>query len=482
MRAVWAAGAAAWLVVVGAVVWLELADRRAGPRPVVIAELIRDDRVGPQIALLTWPGFAVGAVGVAVVCWFATHGHARAVRGRTTLTAAVTSGALYATYVWWLGQENPLKPWLVAEEALRWGLMFIGPSAGVLTSAAVWTAMGRGAGRVSFPRRLVLTAAAGAGALSLSGVYLLRQAQVERAPDVFGIALTTGAPVVALLTGVLVHFAAARALRPVEAIRRELEDITSHSLDRRVPVPATDDVIGRLARTTNDTLDRLEQASARQQQFVADAAHELRSPLAALRAQLESALRHPDGVSWPTVVEDAAADVVRLQELADDLLLLAGMDGTRHRARAVEDVDLAALAEDLVREHQHLPEARRLRLSYGAEGPARVVGDARQLERLLRNLLGNACRHAGSTVTVAVRTDATSAVLEVLDDGPGIPPADRHRVFERFTRLDESRTRAAGGAGLGLPIAREIAVRHGGTLGVGESARGARLVARLPKG
>lgn len=479
----WATGAAAWLVVAVAVAWLAYADHRFGPMPPEGPERFRTDRVGPQVELLARPGFLIGAVGVAAVCGIATRGHARAVRVRATLAAGATSGLLYGAYVSWLVQENPVRPWLVAEEALRWGLMLIGPSAGVLTAAAVWAALGRGGGRVSFAGRLVLTAAGAAAALSLTGVCLLRQARVEgprqNMDEVLWIGLTTGVPLVALCTGILVHRAAARALRPVEAIRQELEDIAGHSLDRRVPVPPTEDVIGRLARTTNGTLDRLEQASVRQRQFVADAAHELRSPLAALRTQLESALRHPEGVDWATVVEGAATDVVRLQALADDLLLLASMDGTRPGDRAAEDVDLTALAEDLVREHQHLPRAASLALTCRADGPTHVVGDARQLERLLRNLLGNACRHADATVTVTVGTDGGAAVLEVLDDGPGIPAADRDRVFDRFTRLDESRARAAGGAGLGLPIAREIATRHGGTLTVAPSERGARLVARL---
>ncbi|MGW6391314.1 sensor histidine kinase [Streptomyces sp. NPDC055103] len=293
-------------------------------------------------------------------------------------------------------------------------------------------------------------------------------------------ALTTGAPLVALLTGALVHVTATRSLRPVEAIRRELADITGQSLDRRVSVPPTGDVIARLAETTNDTLDRLEQASARQQEFAADAAHELRSPLAALRAQLETALRHPDSVTdWPEVVAGAAADVVRLQALADDLLLLAS-----HRVTAAvgEPVDLAALAEDLVREHQHLPGAVGLHLTCEAPSPAVVHGDALGLERLLRNLLANACRHAKTRVEVEVVRDGSSVTLTVEDDGPGIPPADRSRVFERFTRLDASRTRTSGGAGLGLPIARDIATHHGGTLTIEDSVRGARLVARLPTG
>ncbi|MEU8527443.1 MULTISPECIES: sensor histidine kinase [Streptomyces] len=477
---VWASGLAAAFVVVVAVCWLAYADGRAGPRSPVIAVLIRDDRVGPQVELIAGGGAVAGALCVAAACWWAGRAHPRAVRLRTAVVAGAVSGILFTTYCAWLRTENEVKPWLVAEEALRWGLACIAPSAGLLTAAAVWAALGRGGG-LSFRSRLALAAAGATGALSLGGLVLLRRAQLAQDANlIFWIAMTTGVPLITLLTGVLVHVSVARALRPVEAIRRELADITGQSLDRRVPVPPTEDAIARLARTTNDTLDRLEQASARQQQFVADAAHELRSPLAALRAQLESALRHPDSVAWPAVVADAAADVVRLQALADDLLLLASLDGTRHRSRAAEPVDLAALAEDLVREYQHLPESARLRIACAAVTPAVVDGSATQLERLLRNLLGNACRHAAAVVDVTVRVADGAVVLEVHDDGPGIPPEDRARVFGRFTRLDESRTRTAGGAGLGLPIARDIATRHGGTLVIAATERGARLLASFP--
>ncbi|WP_328944149.1 HAMP domain-containing histidine kinase [Streptomyces sp. NBC_00250] len=483
-RPVWASGLVATLVVAAAVCALEYADRRAGPRSPVIAVLIRDDRVGPQVELLTDIGPWVGMLCVAAACWLAGAGRRTAVRLRTTGAAAVTSGALFATYCAWLARENPVKPWLVAEEAFRWGLMFIGPSAGLLTAAVVWTTLGSGAGRLPYRSRTVLAAATTTGGLFAVAIEVLRRAQPEfQEPgnDVYWIMLTTGAPLVALLTGVLVHVTATHSLRPVEAIRAELADITGQSLDRRVPVPPTDDVIARLAITTNDTLDRLEQASARQQQFVADAAHELRSPLAALRAQLETSLRHPDWVAdWPTAMAEAADDVVRLQTLADDLLLLAS-----HRATAPprETVDLAALAEDLVREHQHLPDATGLVVTCEAPAPALVDGNATRLERLLRNLLANACRHAESEVTVTVTVTAPATVtLTVADDGPGIPPADRSRVFDRFTRLDASRTRTSGGAGLGLPIARDIAADHAGTLTIEDAARGALLVARFPEG
>ncbi|MEU3746825.1 MULTISPECIES: sensor histidine kinase [Streptomyces] len=479
-----ASGLAAWCVVAAAVVWLEAEDQAVGPLPWVIPEVLSTDRVGPQIAFLAWPGFALGAAGVAATGWLAGSGHARAARLRATAVALLTSGALLATCTQWLVRENPLKPWLVAEEAYRWGLMFIGPSTGLLTAAAVAMALGGGAGRLPYRSRTVLVAAATTGGLFAATIEVLRRAQPEHQEpwsNTYWVALITGVPLVAVLTGILVHVTATRSLRPVEAIRRELADITGQSLDRRVPVPPTEDVIARLAVTTNDTLDRLEQASARQHQFVADAAHELRSPLAGLRAQLETALRHPDSVTdWPEVVAGAAADVVRLQALTDDLLLLASHRAT---APAGEPVDLAALAEDLVREHEHLPDATGLLLTCGAPAaPALVHGNPTRLERLLRNLLANACRHAETRVEVTVVDDGSRAVLTVTDDGPGIPPADRARVFDRFTRLDASRTRTSGGAGLGLPIARDIATHHGGTLTIEDSAHGARLVACFPKG
>ncbi|MEU0400424.1 HAMP domain-containing sensor histidine kinase [Streptomyces sp. NPDC006197] len=475
-----AAGLAAWSVVAVAVIRLQAADLAKGALPWVIPEVIATDRVGPEIAALAWPGFLVGALFVATVAWFAGRGHVRTARLRTAVIAGLTSGALFLTYTQWLFHENPHKPWLVAKEAYRWGLMSIGPSSGVLTAAVVWAAVGGGAVRLSYRSRTVLAAAATTGGLFAVAIEVQRQAYAEPYGPVYWIMLTTGAPLVALVTGVLVHVTSVRALRPVEAIRRELADITGQSLDRRVPVPPTGDVITRLAVTTNDTLDRLEQASARQQQFVADAAHELRSPLAALRTQLETALHHPDSVTdWPEAVAEAAADVVRLQRLADDLLLLAS-----HRSLTPvrEPVDLAALAEDLVREHQHLPDAAHLGLRCEAPAPAVVHGDATRLERLLRNLLVNACRHAKTEVGVTVTSDGTTVTLTVTDDGPGIPLTDRARVFDRFTRLDASRTRTSGGAGLGLPIARDIATHHGGTLTIEDSARGARLVARFPVG
>ncbi|WP_405822239.1 ATP-binding protein [Streptomyces sp. NBC_01390] len=258
-----------------------------------------------------------------------------------------------------------------------------------------------------------------------------------------------------------------RALRPVEGIRAEMAAITaSQDLARRVPVPDTHDEVARLARTTNETLAALETSVERQRRFVADASHELRSPIASLRTQLEVGSAHPELLD----VEGAVEDTVRLQRLAADLLLLARLDAGERPADARFD-----LAE-LVREQAE----GRAGLTVGVER-VEVAGSRGQLGRLVANLLDNAQRHARSAVTVSVRREGARAVVEVADDGDGVPEADRERVFERFVRLDAARSRDDGGAGLGLAIARDVAVRHGGTLTVGEAATGGALFElRLP--
>ncbi|MFD5265785.1 ATP-binding protein [Streptomyces sp. NPDC058335] len=258
-----------------------------------------------------------------------------------------------------------------------------------------------------------------------------------------------------------------RALRPVEGIRREMAAITaSADLARRVPEPDTHDEVARLARTTNETLAALEAAVERQRRFVADASHELRSPIASLRTQLEVGAAHPELLDVPGAVEDT----VRLQHLAADLLLLARLDAGERPADT--RVDLAALTRDEA--------AGRVRVTVDAE-PAEVSGSRGQLRRVLANLLDNAQRHARETVTVTVRREGGLAVVAVADDGDGVPEADRERVFERFVRLDAARSRDDGGAGLGLAIARDVALRHGGTLTVRATPEGGALFElRLP--
>ncbi|MEU4980909.1 HAMP domain-containing sensor histidine kinase [Streptomyces sp. NPDC021969] len=260
-----------------------------------------------------------------------------------------------------------------------------------------------------------------------------------------------------------------RALRPVEGIRREMAAITaSEDLARRVPVPGTHDEVARLATTTNETLAALESSVERQRGFVADASHELRSPIASLRTQLEVAAAHPELLD----LEGAVADTVRLQRLAADLLLLARLDAGERPADA--RVDLAALAREAA-------EGRTGVRVRGDEGAVSVAGSRGQLGRVLANLLDNAERHARSVVEVSVRWDGDTAVVAVADDGEGVPAADRERIFERFVRLDDARSRDDGGAGLGLAIARDVAMRHGGTLTVHDApAGGALFELRLP--
>lgn len=262
-----------------------------------------------------------------------------------------------------------------------------------------------------------------------------------------------------------------RALRPVAAITAEMSAITaSEDLARRVPEPDTHDEIARLARTTNETLTALETSVERQRRFVADASHELRSPIASLRTQLEVGAAHPELLD----VDGAVEDTVRLQELAADLLLLARLDAGEKPGGA--RVDLAAFVRE------ELSQRTRDRVDVHTDlKSVEVAGSRGQLARVLGNLLNNAQRHARSRVTVTTRTDGMWAVLEVSDDGSGVPPGERERIFERFVRLDDARTRDEGGAGLGLAIARDVAARHGGTLVVGEApSGGARFELRLP--
>ncbi|MFB4305225.1 sensor histidine kinase [Actinomadura sp. GTD37] len=264
-----------------------------------------------------------------------------------------------------------------------------------------------------------------------------------------------------------------RTLGPVEAIRAQLAEISATDLSRRVPQPSGEDEIAQLARTANATLDRLEGAVGRQRQFASDASHELRTPIAGLRANLEDAAMHPDDTDLREVVRSALRDTDRLESIVTDLLLLAriGTGGTSMQ----EPIDLAALAGAEVRR-------RAFTLRVVTELPAGVTvrGVRMQLVRLLGNLLDNAERYAGSSIEIEVAREDGQALLAVTDDGAGVAPADRERVFERFTRLDTARSRGAGGTGLGLAIAREIARAHGGTLRIEDHPAGARFALRLP--
>ena len=299
----------------------------------------------------------------------------------------------------------------------------------------------------------------------------------DRANSVLIRLLAIGYPVLLLLVAGTSYWLTGRALAPVEAMRRRVAGITVSDLTARVPVPPSRDQVAQLAVTMNETLDRLAAASDGQRRFVADASHELRSPLATIRAVHEVAAVHPEVADWSTVHADVLAEVQRLERLVDDLLFLARSDESGLRPERVE-VDLDDLVDD---------EARRLRRTTSLRvvpevQPVRVHGDRHQLARALRNLCDNAARHAAGCVELRVGECEGEAVVDVMDDGPGIPDDQRERVFDRFVRLDASRGRAAGGAGLGLAIAREIARVHGGGLAVVPSGGGAHLRLRLPRG
>ncbi|WP_169809358.1 sensor histidine kinase [Actinomadura chibensis] len=288
------------------------------------------------------------------------------------------------------------------------------------------------------------------------------------------VGLLTGLVVIATVAlAWIVSLSVRRALRPVRVMSGELAEITGRGAGRRVTVPGPKDEVSELAESVNVTLGRLEAVLTRQRGFVADVSHELRSPLTGLRAQLEVALEHPEDEDWPAVARAALADADRLQGIVSDLLILAKLGAGVHVAR--ERVDLG----ELVRAETGR-RARRVPIEVRAPDGVMVSATPHHLVRLLTNLLDNAERHAASRVWVTVAVDGGDAVLEILDDGVGIAPEDRERVFWRFQRLAEGRGRDPGGTGLGLTISRDIARAHGGTLVAADSDKGARFVLRLP--
>jgi signal transduction histidine kinase len=208
-----------------------------------------------------------------------------------------------------------------------------------------------------------------------------------------------------------------------------------------------------------------------QRRFASDASHDLRSPITAMRAELEEALLASDEADWHETGGKLLTSLDRLQNIVTDLLTLAKLDaGAPAR---FEKLDLA----EVVAGETGRPRSKKIVTTL--QTGVIVTGDRLRLARLLTNLLDNAERHAENTVAVTLRRDG-AAVLEVRDDGAGIAPEQREVVFRRFARLDASRTRDAGGTGLGLPIAREIARNHGGTLTIEDSDTGARFVLRIP--
>jgi signal transduction histidine kinase len=285
--------------------------------------------------------------------------------------------------------------------------------------------------------------------------------------EIIGV-LAVAIPALLLVVGVLTWILVGRVLSPVEAIRREVDAISTSELHRRVPDPPGRDEISRLAGTMNAMLARLEQGQLRERRLVSDASHELRSPISAIRQHAEVARSHPEVSSLADLSAIVLAEGARLQRIVDDLLLLSALDEGSLRLRS-EPVDL----DDVVfEEAKRLRSTTPLRVDTDRVSGGRVVGDRAKLGRLIGNLTDNAARHARAAVALSVRETGGRVVLVVEDDGAGVPHAERDRIFERFVRLDDARDRDSGGSGLGLAIVHDVAVAHGATVSVSDGVLG----------
>lgn len=299
---------------------------------------------------------------------------------------------------------------------------------------------------------------------------------VTESVNILKTSLALSIPIVLALLAAVVWWLTGRVLRPVEAIRCEVASITGAELHRRVPVHPRDDEISRLARTMNAMLERVQQATDRQRQFVADASHELRSPLTRIRSELEIGLAHP-GSRPDDAYRELLTDTKQLQQLLDDLLFLA-----RSESGVLPRPDTAVDLDDLVLEQASRLKARgHVQANIEAVSAGRITGDPHQLARAIANLVSNAERYATTTVTFDLHETADHTVLTISDDGVGIPEDQREAVFARFTRLDPSRSRDAGGTGLGLAIVHDIVRRHRGTVTITAAhPGGARIILSFP--
>nr|WP_246382753.1 ATP-binding protein [Micromonospora jinlongensis] len=329
----------------------------------------------------------------------------------------------------------------------------------------------------------VVTVPAGTAADPLTVLVARSMADVRHSTHVVRTILLVAFPLLVAVLATVAWRVVGATLRPVEALRRGAEEITGRAGAGRLPVPASADEIHRLAVTLNGMLDRLESARIRQRAFVSDAAHELRSPLTNIRTELEVAQRLADRTDWTAVTTNLLTDTERLSRLVDDLLLLARLDEAPP-TRGVGPVELGALLAEVAARYPSPP----VRLT-PPPGPLWTTGNADELRRVLANLVDNAVRHAYGSVVLAAEAASPDGpgfgayhLVTVTDDGPGIPVADRERVFDRFTRLDDGRARDDGGAGLGLAIVRELVRRAGGSISLTDAPEqaGLRVCLLLP--
>jgi two-component system, OmpR family, sensor kinase len=268
-------------------------------------------------------------------------------------------------------------------------------------------------------------------------------------------------PIALALASIAGYFLAGLSLRAVESMRRQAAAISAETPGERLPVPRTGDELERLGETLNAMLARLEGALEREREFVADAGHELRTPLALLRTELELALRHAETPEeLRAAVRASSVEVDRLAQLAEDLLLIAGSDRGKLPLR-LETLETAELLDSIANRFEWRAQESGRRVRVVARGTFQVRGDRLRLEQALGNLLDNALRYGKGEVRLsASRTDGV-VELHVTDEGSGFPPELMEQAFERFARLDQARAR--GGSGLGLSIVRAIAEAHGGS-------------------
>ena len=279
------------------------------------------------------------------------------------------------------------------------------------------------------------------------------------------------------------YMLARKALAPVDRMVHTADQITATQLDRRIDVTNTDDELGRLARTLNGMIARLERSFDEVRRFTADAAHELRTPLAVLRNEAEVALRKPrEPEQYRRVLEDQLEELERLSRLAERLLFLCREDaGLVPMSR--ELVRLDEVVEDIADHMRVVAEEKGVTLETDGIGPSHINGDEDQLRRLLFNLLDNAIKFTPAKGTVTVESACVDARVRIVvtDSGIGIPPEHLPQVFKRFYRVDPARGREVGGAGLGLAIARSIAEAHGGSIEIESTVgKGTRAILTLP--
>jgi signal transduction histidine kinase len=299
-------------------------------------------------------------------------------------------------------------------------------------------------------------------------------ATATRALSSLRVGMAIGLPLVLALAAWLIWRMTGRALRPVDEMRAEVDQIQATDLTRRVSPAAGDSEIDRLGATLNHMLDRLEDAADRQQLFAASASHELRSPLSAIRTELEIGLAYPDRADWPKIADDSLVEVDRLEALARDLRVLTAARSPS--ASGGEPCDLWAVVTEEIARRQP---ARGVRyVSAGASSPGAI--DRASAAQVIRNLFDNAERHAASVISVRLTTDDGTVTLTVANDGAPIPADMRERIFEPFTRLDEARSVDTGGSGLGLAIARTVVVAAGGRLVAVDDESGATFRATVP--